>query len=347
MADEHASLTCFVLMPFSVKDYQRPLYSDPNHWVEVYDGLIVPAIIAAGLRPERDDDDTGTRAIGENILRKIEDADLILCDTSGHNPNVFLELGWAMRADKSYVLIKDDLTQFTFDLNQQYTFEYSHSLQPRSLKQNVADLAGVLRRTSSDSYRRYSMVRKLTISAHALESADKGDLYADLLLGIKETLASMSRSTALRPRVESGSEFPWPQLLWRGVSLLTSVVAAVEGLIPGRSPAPEEIKRLAQEMGAWKTAEIQVDIVDTNGRFAYHDWPDLIGNAASTTALDGSDPFQSIAVHEFGSVAWVDRTANVRESGWSPSARYNIALHRKLPNGLQVVVELHYARPSE
>ena len=46
----------------------------------------------------------------------------MLCDLSAHNPNLYLELGWALRADKRFVLIKDDLTDFKFDLNQFYTY---------------------------------------------------------------------------------------------------------------------------------------------------------------------------------------------------------------------------------
>ena len=106
---------CFVVMPFALKDVDKPRYDDPNHWAEVYEGLIAPALQKAQVSYERDDKDLGARLIVESLLNKIEQADIILCDLSSHNPNVFLELGWALRADKPYVLIKDDLTDFTFD----------------------------------------------------------------------------------------------------------------------------------------------------------------------------------------------------------------------------------------
>ena len=100
---------------------------------------------------DRDDIDQGSRLIADTILAKIERSDLILCDLSSHNPNVFLELGWALRCDKPYVLIKDDLTTYTFDLNQQYTFTYGHSLQPTQVRRQIEELSQILRLTSSDN----------------------------------------------------------------------------------------------------------------------------------------------------------------------------------------------------
>ena len=60
----------------------------------------------------RDDENKGSGIINEHIFAKTEDSDLILCDMSSSNQNVFLEMGWAMRTDKPFVLIKDDLTSF-------------------------------------------------------------------------------------------------------------------------------------------------------------------------------------------------------------------------------------------
>ena len=185
MQEDNIAKTCFVLMPFTVKAVDESRYPDSAHWLEVYEGLIVPAAQQVGLRCERDDEDTGSRLIGENILKKIEDATVILCDLSSHNPNVFLELGWAMRADKPFALMKDDLTTYTFDLNQQYTFDYSHSLQPRTLHKEVQSLAGVIRRTIEDSERRYSIVRRMSVSISAIKAMSESDLRGNLPVDIQ------------------------------------------------------------------------------------------------------------------------------------------------------------------
>jgi hypothetical protein len=62
--------TCLVSMPFTVREVDAHRYADKNHWHEVYEGLISPAIQEAGMRPLRDDKDTGSRLIVEDIWRR-------------------------------------------------------------------------------------------------------------------------------------------------------------------------------------------------------------------------------------------------------------------------------------
>ena len=179
---EQAKSVCFAIMPFKVRGVDLPKYgNDPEHWREVYQGLIVPAISESGLRAQRDDDDYSTRLVGEGIWSKIEQADLVLCDLSSHNPNVHLELGWAMRADKKIVLIKDEQTSFNFDLNQYYTYEYSSRLQPTTLHASVKDLSKVIQATLADDVLNYSMVAKLALHKRAREAALKGSVEVELL----------------------------------------------------------------------------------------------------------------------------------------------------------------------
>ena len=91
--------SCFVMMPFSVREKDMDTYDgDQNHWLEVYEGLIRPAVKQAGLVPVRDDEDYSSRVVTDQIWSKIEHAEIILADISSSNPNVFLELGWALRA---------------------------------------------------------------------------------------------------------------------------------------------------------------------------------------------------------------------------------------------------------
>jgi hypothetical protein len=181
MNDQHQPV-CFAIMPFTVREADLAKYqNDPDHWREVYQGLIVPAIKQAGLQVQRDDEDYSTRLVGEGIWSKIEHADLILCDLSSHNPNVHLELGWAMRADKRIVLIKDDVTAFNFDLNQYYTYEYSSRLQPTILHSSISDLAKVILSTLKDDVSNYSMISKLALRQRAVDAASDGSIEVELL----------------------------------------------------------------------------------------------------------------------------------------------------------------------
>jgi len=183
-------------MPFTVRDADLPrYYNDANHWNEVYTGIIAPAVKEAGLVSARDDEDATTRLITENIWRKIEEADVVLCDLSAHNPNVYLELGWALRADKRFVLVKDDVTQFNFDLNQFYTYQYSHRLQPSLVRRCISELADVLKATLADEKRGYSMVTKLSLQLGALQAVSEGNVEVGLL---KELLSEVRSSVVNR-----------------------------------------------------------------------------------------------------------------------------------------------------
>jgi hypothetical protein len=204
---------CFTIMPFTVReqDLQR-YYNDKNHWNEVYRGLIVPAVLKAGLMCERDDEDSASRLITENIWQKIEKADVILCDLSAHNPNVYLELGWTLRADKRFVLIKDDITQFNFDLNQFFTYEYSHHLQPSALETTIKDLADVISATLSDNNRKYSMVSKLSIQLQVQRAVDDGNIEVSLLKELLSEVRSSRTQQSYRSQFSRSPKFSFSQI---------------------------------------------------------------------------------------------------------------------------------------
>jgi hypothetical protein len=150
MSETAEKKKCFVVMPFTVRDFEKEKYRSKNHWNEVYEGLIKPAILKAGFQSIRDDQDIGTRIINENIFKKIEESDLILCDMSSANPNVFLEMGWAMRADKPFVLIKDNKTNYEFATRHLFIFDYDSNLQPIGIKNEIEKLNEIILKTSQD-----------------------------------------------------------------------------------------------------------------------------------------------------------------------------------------------------
>lgn len=193
---------CFVIMPFSVRDEDLHKYGgDGQHWSEVYHGLIAPAVTKTGLNCYRDNDDSTSRFITESIWRKLEDADVVLCDLSATNPNVFLELGWALRSDRRFVLIKDDLTEFQFDLNQYFTFTYSHRLQPSNLARNIDGLCQTLTETLSDKRRKYSIVTRLGIELTAIQASESGNIETRLLQEIRDDVRSLRHQPVVDPEI--------------------------------------------------------------------------------------------------------------------------------------------------
>ncbi len=167
-------------MPFKVRESDLDKY-DENHWNDVYQGLIRKAVQKAGLQCERVDEDVTNALIIDKIWTKIEEADVIICDLSTSNPNVHLELGWALRADKRFVLIKDDITKINFNLNQFHTYEYSNGLQPMKLEEDINDLTKIIKKTLGDSERQYSIVNKLSINLQAIKASDEGNIQVKLL----------------------------------------------------------------------------------------------------------------------------------------------------------------------
>src|SRR5262245_30404025 len=101
---------CFIIMPISTPKLLLPAYrGDENHFLHVLDHLFVPAIEKAGLSP------VSPRVIGGDVIhativKNIEQSDLVLCDMSSLNPNVFFELGIRTAVDKPACMVVDDIT---------------------------------------------------------------------------------------------------------------------------------------------------------------------------------------------------------------------------------------------
>jgi nucleoside 2-deoxyribosyltransferase len=87
---------CFVMMPFAPELHYFYLYLKQH--IEKKHALVC----------ERGDDQVLTKSILEKINQYIDEADVILADCTGRNPNVFYELGLAHAHDKKVILITQD-----------------------------------------------------------------------------------------------------------------------------------------------------------------------------------------------------------------------------------------------
>jgi hypothetical protein len=114
---------CFVIMPIAERDDYGP-----THFADVYKHVIKPAVEAAGLRCIRADEVHRANLIHLDILHRIVNAKLAICDLSGLNPNVMFELGIRQAFDKPVVLIKDDRTRSPFDISPLRHQEYDAAL---------------------------------------------------------------------------------------------------------------------------------------------------------------------------------------------------------------------------
>lgn len=107
---EETEKTCFVIMPITTPDSYRDTYRDNDHFTHVGECLFKPAIEKAGFKPILPIS-KGSENIHANIIKKIEASDLVLCDMSILNPNVFFEFGIRTALNKPICLVKDEHVQ--------------------------------------------------------------------------------------------------------------------------------------------------------------------------------------------------------------------------------------------
>lgn len=86
------------------------------------------AIEAAGFEPIRPVAQ-GSHLIHGQIIRHLSNANLVLCDLSGHNPNVFFELGVRTSLNLPIALVRDEHTELPFDTSGINTHTYGSALR--------------------------------------------------------------------------------------------------------------------------------------------------------------------------------------------------------------------------
>jgi hypothetical protein len=128
-------------MPVTTPRSYAEKLRDTSHFLHVLDHLLRPALREAGYRVI-DPMSRGAQLIQAGIIQNLEQADLVLCDLSSLNANVFFELGIRTSLNRPVALVKDKMTeQIPFDLNVINTHTYDESLTPWTLSSEVERLA--------------------------------------------------------------------------------------------------------------------------------------------------------------------------------------------------------------
>jgi hypothetical protein len=102
---------CFVVMPIS-----DPEGYETGHFQHVFDDVIAPACETAGYRPVRADQIRETNLIHLDVLQRLLESPMVLCDLSSRNPNVLFELGLRQAFDRPVVLVQELGTPKIFDI---------------------------------------------------------------------------------------------------------------------------------------------------------------------------------------------------------------------------------------
>lgn len=159
---------CFVMMPIA----DHPEY-EPGHFNRVYQYLIKPACIKAGYEPMRADDNKASNMIMFDILKKIVESDMAICDLSSRNANVFYELGLRQAFNKKTILITDNRLPAPFDISAFRYVPYSHTLRVDTVDREIPGIVNMLRETENQPADDVnSIIKLLQIQPSKVESID-------------------------------------------------------------------------------------------------------------------------------------------------------------------------------
>lgn len=145
--------SCFIIMPVTVPEDYLELYHDGvDHFRHVLDWLFIPAIKQAGYDPILPIA-LGLDLINAEIINNIEKSDLVLCDLSTLNPDVFFEYEIRKALNRPVSVVKDELTKkVSFDISIMNFHEYMSSLNEMEIEEEKSKIVNHLK---SSTYRSY------------------------------------------------------------------------------------------------------------------------------------------------------------------------------------------------
>lgn len=126
---------CFVIMPISDPDgYVK------GHFKHVYDDIVSPACDKAGFKGLRGDQVKQSNLIHLDILQRLLDAPMAVCDLSSRNPNVLFELALRQAFDKPVALVQEVGTPSIFDIS---PFRYAEYRKERTYHEVLEDQTAI------------------------------------------------------------------------------------------------------------------------------------------------------------------------------------------------------------
>lgn len=203
-----------------------------GHFSRVFEYVIKPAVEAAGYVAVRADEDARSNFIVVDIVRRIVESPMCLCDLSSRNPNVFYELGIRQAFAKPVALIRDDRTQRVFDLAGFRDVTYSADLRIDQVEQGVREIQRAIKDTAADAATSSpsinSIVQLLSISPASVAPSAQLDAGTSIVLSRLDSLDSRVASIdeAFRRSAPSSS------VVIRGKGLLDAPLTPVAFFSP-------------------------------------------------------------------------------------------------------------------
>ena len=110
---------CFVVSP--IGDAGTDIRKNAD---QLYQHIIKPVCEKCGFAAQRVDEFNTSNSITQEILDALNDYDLVIADLTGHNPNVFFEIGYRTKIQKPIIHLKRKDETIPFDVSSIRTFEY-------------------------------------------------------------------------------------------------------------------------------------------------------------------------------------------------------------------------------
>lgn len=200
MALREVKPLCFAIMPITTPDEAVSQYGgDREHFLHVAEFIFKPAAELAGYRfvPASVD---SSRVIQAAIIDNLARADVVLCDTSLWNANVFFELGIRVALNKPVALVRDKLTDTVpFDNTPIHCYEYDHRMDPWCLKAEIPKLSEHIAAAGKHEQNELWKFAGIQVTAEQTDAGNPEDAKLDLLL---------AKVAALAERVEPAGRGP-------------------------------------------------------------------------------------------------------------------------------------------
>jgi hypothetical protein len=193
---------CFVIMPISdAEGYES------GHFLRVYEDIVKPAVEKTDFIARRADEVKETNFIHLDILKKLIDAPIAVCDLSARNPNVLFELGIRQAFDKPVVLIQEKGTPKIFDIGPLRYLEYDKNMKYHDVLKTQAELSEAIIATKAAEGQQgniNSIVRLMALSNPAsiptLEGDKKEAFAIDILQAQLNDMRKMLEMSMLETR---------------------------------------------------------------------------------------------------------------------------------------------------
>lgn len=192
--------TCFVIMPITTpRELLEKYGNDQDHFTHVLDHLFRPALneLEYEVIPPSA---SGAAVIQADIIRNLETADLVLCDISTLNANVFYELGVRTSLDKPVCIVKDELVaRLPFDTSIVVHHTYDYTLVPWKLENEVLALSDHITKAANDSDGRNTLWNYFGLHSRAVshgDEAEAGDKLDYILAKIDALTSGEARETS-------------------------------------------------------------------------------------------------------------------------------------------------------